>query len=109
MAESGAGQPYYPFYHTPEDTYQGPLIEAAAINAYRHYGDAVGGTTWDGKPIPEWQDIKGRQRNGWRAAVSGALISWLHARSVELSAIPRELKELATSGGAAEYKGPDAG
>ncbi len=36
--------------------------------AYDAYVKEVGGTTYDGKPIPKWEEIQPRQRNGWRAA-----------------------------------------
>lgn len=82
-----------PGYLTDEDLYQGLQIETAAMNAYRHYGDAVGGTTWDGKPIPEWHLIKGRQRNGWRNAVVGALRSWLTLKFSELVPMIKKVED----------------
>lgn len=63
-------------YLTAEDLYDGN-IERYAILAYEEYGQAVGGTTWDGKPIPNWAQINARQRNGWRAAVRAPLTALL--------------------------------
>lgn len=63
-------------YLTPEDKYDGN-IERYAILAYEEYGVEVGGTTWDGKPIPNWTHITARQRNGWRAAVRAPLTALL--------------------------------
>ncbi len=50
----------------------GEHLEELAQCAYEAYGVSVGGTTWDGKPIPKWGDIQERQRDGWRAAVKAA-------------------------------------
>lgn len=77
-----------PVYCDQDDIWEGSDKENVAIGAYMHYVDAVGGTTWDGKPIPEWHQIKGRQRNGWRAAMTGGLQTWLkqeHARLVPMT------------------------
>lgn len=41
--------------------------------AYQAYVKEVGGTTFDSKPIPQWEEIQPRQRNGWRAAVKAVL------------------------------------
>lgn len=42
-----------------------------AWNAYR---DAVGGTTYDDRPLPEWSDLGDRQRAGWEAAASAVVL-----------------------------------
>lgn len=47
--------------------------EACAKAAYEAYGVAVGGKTWDGKDIPDWDDLQDRQRDGWRAAAQAAV------------------------------------
>ena len=36
--------------------------------AYEAYCAAVGGTTFDGKPLPTFQELGDRQRAGWEAA-----------------------------------------
>jgi hypothetical protein len=33
--------------------------------AFEAYNEAVGGKTWDGKPIPAWAEINEKVRNGW--------------------------------------------
>lgn len=43
--------------------------EDSAVLAYSAYVEEVGGISFQGQPIPEWDAIKERQRNGWRAAV----------------------------------------
>lgn len=43
--------------------------EDSAALAYAAYVEEVGGVAFNGAPIPEWNAIKERQRNGWRAAV----------------------------------------
>lgn len=66
-----------PTYLTPEDIWHSTDFEQHAADSYAAYVQAVGGTTWDGKPIPNWFEIKARQRNGWRAAHATALLSYL--------------------------------
>lgn len=36
--------------------------------AFEAYGKATGGKTYDGKPIPHWNDISAPVRNAWEAA-----------------------------------------
>ena len=36
--------------------------------AYAAYCEAVGGTTYDGKPLPAFDDLDERQQKGWAAA-----------------------------------------
>jgi hypothetical protein len=50
----------------------GEHLEDLTQHAYAAYVEAVGGTTWDGKPIPKWNEIKDRQREGWRSGVKAA-------------------------------------
>lgn len=35
---------------------------------FRAYSIAVGDKTWDGKPIPNWNDLGDKIRNGWETA-----------------------------------------
>jgi hypothetical protein len=36
--------------------------------AWEAYAASVGGTTFDGKPLPTWDELGDRQKEGWRAA-----------------------------------------
>ena len=36
--------------------------------AWDTYAETVGGTTFDGKPLPTWEELGQRQRDGWTAA-----------------------------------------
>lgn len=36
--------------------------------AFETYNDAVGGKTWDNKPIPGWDAVTDKVREGWRIA-----------------------------------------
>lgn len=47
-------------------------IETIARHAYNAYGDAVGGTTHDGRPMPGYDELGGRQKAGWEAATAVA-------------------------------------
>lgn len=40
--------------------------------AWDAYAKAVGGITFDGKPLPEWKDLGERQKNGWGKAAEAA-------------------------------------
>jgi len=42
--------------------------------AFEAYNEAVGGKTWDGKPIPAWQDVSEKVRNGWNKAAVAVLL-----------------------------------
>ena len=42
--------------------------ESLGKTAYAAYTEAVGGTTWDDKPMPMWDELNDRQRDGWIAA-----------------------------------------
>lgn len=74
MSEN-VSNPYAP-YLTPEDEYD-PNVERYAILAYDIYKEKVGGLTWDGKPIPQWAEIKAKQRNGWRMSTRMLLQTFL--------------------------------
>ena len=41
--------------------------------AWEAYAEAVGGTTFDDKPLPKWEDLGQRQKDGWGAAASAVL------------------------------------
>lgn len=36
--------------------------------AFETYNATVGGVTWDGKPIPGWEAVTEKVRDGWRTA-----------------------------------------
>lgn len=36
--------------------------------AWDTYKEAVGGVSFEDKPLPDWDDLGERQREGWRAA-----------------------------------------
>ena len=40
--------------------------------AFESYNHAVGGLTWDGKPIPGWDAVTEAVRDGWRLAAFAA-------------------------------------
>lgn len=54
-------------------------LDACAREAWNAYAGAVGGTTFDGKPLPAWDFEEGRetlgdrQKEGWRAAAIAAI------------------------------------
>lgn len=41
--------------------------------AFEAYNVAVGGLTWDGKPIPGWEAVTDKVREGWRVAAMAAV------------------------------------
>ena len=47
-------------------------LERHGRNAFESYNDAVGGKTWDGKTIPEWDAVTDKVRDGWRTAAFAA-------------------------------------
>ena len=44
----------------------------AARNTYAAYVNAVGGTTFDGRPLPTFDELGERQKAGWQAAADQA-------------------------------------
>lgn len=44
----------------------------AAKNTYAAYVKAVGGTTFDGRPLPTFEELGDRQKAGWQAAAEQA-------------------------------------
>lgn len=43
-------------------------LTTAGRKAFDTYNHAVGGLTWDGKPIPGWEAVTEHVRDGWRMA-----------------------------------------
>lgn len=43
-------------------------LDALGRDAFDTYNHAVGGVTWDGKPIPGWDQVTDKVRDGWRMA-----------------------------------------
>ena len=43
-------------------------MTVAGRRAFETYNAAVGGVTWDGKPIPGWDAVTDKVRDGWRMA-----------------------------------------
>lgn len=41
-------------------------LTIAGRRAFETYNAAVGGVTWDGKPIPGWDAVTDKARDGWR-------------------------------------------
>ena len=41
---------------------------AAGVSAYERYCAGVGGSTFDGRPLPDFTDLGERQKAGWCAA-----------------------------------------
>jgi hypothetical protein len=54
-----------------------PINERLAKTMFEAYSKASGGKTWDGKPIPPWNDALGdigpKVRSYWIAAADSAL------------------------------------
>lgn len=54
-------------------------LDVCAREAWNAYAEAVGWTTYDGKPLPTWDAEEGRetlgdrQKEGWRAAAIAAI------------------------------------
>lgn len=48
------------------------LAMTAGQRAYDAYCGKVGGTTYDGKPLPTWDELGERQRVGWEAAAEAS-------------------------------------
>ena len=42
----------------------------AAKHSYDAYTKAVGGTTFDGRPLPTFEELGDRQKEGWQAAAA---------------------------------------
>jgi len=53
--------------------------------AFEAYSKAVGGKTWDGKPIPHWNDVSASVRNAWDVAAR-AVESEVRGRKVQAMA-----------------------
>lgn len=69
--------------------------------AFEAYVDAVGGETFDGKPIPGWEDLSGdggRTRAAWQDAAN-AVVSRVAVENgavvrVDAPAVPDENREI---------------
>lgn len=49
-------------------------LEGIGRKAFETYNAAVGGVTWDGRPIPGWEAVTDTVRDGWRmAALAGRM------------------------------------
>lgn len=48
------------------------MLDRSGRIAFESYNDAVGGVTWDGKPIPGWDAVTEKVREGWRTAAFAA-------------------------------------
>jgi hypothetical protein len=62
--------------------------------AFDAYTESKKGTTFDGRPIPKWEDLGEPVRNAWQAA--GEAANMANAKTLLLSEYftPRELKEI---------------
>lgn len=47
-------------------------LTVAGRRAFESYNHAVGGVTWDGKPIPGWEAVTDAVRDGWRMGAFAA-------------------------------------
>jgi len=47
--------------------------QTEAKAAWKAYAVAVGGKTFDGKPLPTWDELGERQKKGWIAAADAAI------------------------------------
>ena len=52
----------------PTDKEQAAGVDALPRQAWNAYREAVGGLAYDGKPLPDWEQLGERQRIGWRVA-----------------------------------------
>ena len=50
------------------DVWDPSQVPARARATWERYAAAVGGTTFDGKPLPDFTDLGERQKAGWAAA-----------------------------------------
>lgn len=44
--------------------------------AYEAYAKSTGGLTFDGRQMPEWDDLWQNIQNAWEAAALGAITAW---------------------------------
>ena len=47
--------------------------------AWDAYVKAVGGVSFDGKPLPDWKDVGEKQKVGWQAAIDAVFEAALNA------------------------------
>jgi len=70
----------------PNDT------KTAGQIAFEAYGAAVGGKTYDHKPIPQWSEIKPEIQQGWELAAKAAIAdSWLSVALDEPATVDEEI------------------
>lgn len=53
-----------------------PIDDSYAKLAFDAYSKAVGGKTFDGRPIPQWEDVGETVRAGWIAAANAVVERW---------------------------------
>ncbi|MGW1034997.1 hypothetical protein ACWD4Z_22775 [Streptomyces antibioticus] len=56
---------------------QHPIPPDLGPRTYAAYGQAVGGRTHDGQPLPAWDDLAEQTRAGWTAAGRAAVAATL--------------------------------
>lgn len=56
---------------------QHPIPPDLGQRAYAAYGEAVGGRTHDGRPMPAWDDLGEQIQDGWTAAARAAVTATL--------------------------------
>lgn len=61
-------------------------VEAAAKAAFAAYNEQAGGLTWDGKPIPPWEQTGPRVQANWWAAVVAGVEAMIRADTQRLAA-----------------------
>jgi len=57
-------------HHNPDEALNcaSAVLDDIGRCAFNTYNRAVGGVTWDGRPIPGWDAVTGHVRDGWRMA-----------------------------------------
>ncbi len=58
-------------------------MSRAAQAAWDAYAEAVGGKTFDDKPLPSWEELGDRQKAGWQAAAEAVLVQYGHSDDLE--------------------------
>ena len=52
------------------------ICTSAAMAAWDAYSKASGGKTYDGKPLPNWDDLGHKKQEAWMAAAIAAINKW---------------------------------
>ena len=55
---------------------------SAAMAAWDAYSEASGGKTYDGKPLPTWQELGEDKQAAWRTAAKAAIAYSVNTPSV---------------------------